>query len=133
MTPQPIHPDDYVSDITVDIGLALRASLDGLYPGRIRERLRDSPLTTVPGHTIFVQSSDSLASHREASSTVAAVARILPIVIRDLEQQLTAPHITDTWSVALTWDGHSLFDDGEFVNDGFRFDAYVEVFAEQPR
>lgn len=126
MTPQPIHPNDYVSDITVDIGLALRASLEDLYPGRIRRRLRDSPLTTVPGHTIFVASSESLHA---ASTTEEAVSRILPTIQDDIRRQVDGIGHPDSWTMAFTWDGHSLFDDGEFVNDGFRFDAYVEVLA----
>lgn len=133
---QPVHPDDYVSDITVEIGIALRTMLEERFPERIRERLRDSPLTTVPGHTIFVRSTESLNPTAEASTTDEAAARILPILIRDLRQQLSDAGLaeaSDQWSVAFTWDGHGLFGDGQFVCDGFRFDAYIDVFAESAR
>lgn len=62
--------------------------------------------------------------------------RILPIVVRDLHRQLddiTTPASCGRWSIALSWDGHSLFDDGQFVREGFRFDAYVEVLPEAAR
>lgn len=130
---QPVHPDDYVSDITVEIGIALRAMLDQRYPGRIRGRLRDSPLTTVPGHTIFVPSTESLRPPLDSMTTTGAAARMLPIVVRDLKRQLHDADLAETsldWDFAYTWDGHGLFSDGQFVRDGFRFDAYVEVFAE---
>ncbi|WP_292788200.1 MULTISPECIES: hypothetical protein [unclassified Microbacterium] len=68
-TIQPIHPNDFVSDITVDIGLALRARLEEAFPGRIRARLRDSPLTTTHGHTIFVGSTDSYLMTAYSPST----------------------------------------------------------------
>lgn len=130
---QPVHPDGYVSDITVEIGLALRDLLSQRYPGRIRKRLRDSPLTTVPGHTIFVGSTESLNPTLTSSTTTEAAEQMLPILIRDLQQQLEGAGLTEAseaWSMAFTWDGHGLFADGQFVCDGFRFDAYVEVFHE---
>lgn len=129
---QPVHPDDYVSDIAVEIGIASRAMLEQRYPGKMRERLRDSPLTTVPGHTIFVPSTDSLHPTADSTTTAEAAARILPIIVRDLQQQLEAadvPEGSDQWSLAFTWDGHGLFGDGLFVCEGFRFDAYVELFT----
>lgn len=132
-TIQPVHPDDYVSDITVEIGLALRDLLSQRYPGRIRKRLRDSPLTVVPGHTIFVRSTESLNPTPESSTTADAAARMLPILIRDLRHQLDSTGVAEAsnrWSIAFTWDGHGLFADGQFVCDGFRFDAYVDVFDE---
>lgn len=133
---QPVHPDDYVSDITVEIGLALRDLISQRYPGRIRARLRDSPLTTVPGHTIFVGSTESLNASHDSSTTTDPAARMLPILVRDLRQQLEGAGLTeasDQWSIAYTWDGHGLFGDGQFVCDGFRFDAYVELFVEPAR
>lgn len=133
MTIQPVHPDDHVSDITVEIGLAVRERLAERYPGRIRKRLRDKPLTTVPGHTIFVPSSEAFAASGTAASTASATSQILPILVTDLLGQLheaSIPASSESWSFAFSWDGHGLFDDGRFVRDGFRFDAYVEVFAE---
>ena len=55
---------------------------------------------------------------------------MLPILTRDLRQQLEDVGVAETadgWTFAFTWDGHGLFNDGQFVCDGFRFDAYVEV------
>lgn len=127
---QPIHADDYVGDVTVDIGLDLHTRLDARYPGKIRPDRRDGALTTIPGHTIFVPSSGSPAP---TTDTADAAARILHIVIRDLQAQLAASGISedsDYWSFAYTWDGHGLFNDCQFVEQGFRFDAYVEVFKE---
>lgn len=133
MTTQPVRPDDYVSDIAVDIGLAVREQLTQRYPGRMRKRLRDSPLTTVPGHTIFVPSSEAFAPSDNAATIVSASSAILPILVADLLGQLNKagiPDGSDGWSLAFSWDGHGLFNDGRFVCDGFRFDAYVEAIAE---
>lgn len=135
-TTQPIHADDYVGDITVDIGLELYERLDALYPGKIRPDARDGALTTVPGHTIFVPSEDTAAPSPATASAGDAAARILAILIRDLQRQLAEAGISedsDRWSFAYTWDGHGLFNDCQFVEQGFRFDAYVEVFAEPAR
>lgn len=133
MNTQPVHPDDHVSDITVEIGLAVREQLAQRYPGRMRKRLRDSPLTTVPGHTIFAPSSEAFATAGGAATTASATSEIVPILVTDLLGQLDKagiPEASDGWSLALSWDGHGLFDDGRFVCDGFRFDAYVQVCAE---
>ncbi|MFF7291630.1 hypothetical protein ACFY9N_03765 [Microbacterium sp. NPDC008134] len=133
---QPIHPDDFIGDITVDIGLDLYERLDARYPGKIRPDARDGALTTVPGHTIFVPSSGSPAQTTDTANTADAAARILPIVIRDLQAQLAASGIAEDsehWSFAYTWDGHGLFNDCQYVENGFRFDAYVEVFDEAVR
>ncbi|MGV2984409.1 hypothetical protein ACNPNP_11970 [Microbacterium sp. AGC85] len=130
---QPVHADDYVGDITVDIGLDLYERLDDRYPGKIRPDDRDGSLTTVPGHTIFVPSSASPAPSTDPTSTGNAASRIFPILIGDLQRQLVEAGIeedSDGWSFAYTWDGHGLFNDCQFVEQGFRFDAYVEVFPE---
>lgn len=129
---RPIRPNDYVSDVTVEIGLALRERLHEKFPGRVRTRLRDNPLTTVPGHTIFVSSAESCASATAPSTAVEASERILPTILRELRHQLEEAGLEEgsqRWSVAYTWDGHGLFDDGQLVEQGFRFDAYVEVFC----
>lgn len=129
----PVLADDYVGDIKVDIGLDVYERLDALYPGRIRPDARDGSLTTVPGHTIFVPSEDTAATSPATASTGDAAARILMILIRDLQRQLAEagiPEDSDRWSFAYTWDGHGLFHDCQFVEQGFRFDAYVKVFAE---
>lgn len=133
---QPIHADDYVGDVTVDIGLDVYERLDARYPGRIRPDLPDGALTTVPGHTIFVPSVDTTATSPGTACTGDAAARILTILVRDLQRQLAEARITedsDRWSFAYAWDGHGLFHDCQFVEQGFRFDAYVEVFAEPVR
>lgn len=130
---QPVHADDYVGDIAVDIGLDLYDRLDALYPDKIRPDLRDGALTTAPGHTIFVPSADTGAPSTDAADTSDAAERILLIVIRDLRRQLADLGIaeeSDGWSFTYTWDGHGLFHDCQFVEQGFRFDAYIEVFAE---
>lgn len=126
----PVHADDYVGDVTVDVGLDLYERLDARHPGKIRPDTRDGALTTVPGHTIFVPSAGS----PKPASTGDAASRILPILICDLQRQLADAGIaedSDQWSFAYTWDGHGLFDDCQFVEHGFRFDAYVEVFTER--
>ncbi|MFJ2543032.1 hypothetical protein [Microbacterium sp. NPDC087589] len=130
MSAQPVHPDDFVSDITVEIGLAVRDRLAQRFPGRLRKRVRDSPLTTIPGHTIFVPSSESFTA---ACTIESACDQMLPILLRDLRHQLDDARISEasaTWSLAFTWDGHGLFDDGQFVRDGYRFDAYLQVVRE---
>lgn len=130
---QSVYPDDYVGDITVDIGLDLYERLDDRYPGRIRPDARDGSLTTVPGHTIFVPSEDTAAPSLAIASTGDAASRILTILIRDLQRELAEAGITEDsgrWSFTYTWDGHGLFHDCQFVEQGFRFDAYVEVFTE---
>lgn len=130
---QLIHADDYVGDVTVDIGLDVYERLDARYPGRIRQDLRDGALTTVPGHTIFVPSVDTAAPTCDTATTTDAASRIVEILIRDLQRQLAetgVPEGSDQWSFAYTWDGHGLFHDCQFVEQGFRFDAYVEAFAE---
>lgn len=66
---QPVHADDYVGDITVDIGLDLYERLNARYPGRIRADQRDGMLTTVPGHTIFVPSIGTHAPTTDAATT----------------------------------------------------------------
>lgn len=132
-TAQSIRPDDYVGDVTVDIGLDVYERLDARYPGKIRPGQRDGALTTVPGHTIFVPSDETPAPSTDDATTGDAASRILPIVIRDLQRQLADAGISedsDQWSFAYSWDGHGLFDDCQFVEQGFRFDAYVEVVAE---
>lgn len=128
---QPIHPDDFVSDIAVDIGLALREHLDERYPGKVLDRLPDSPLATVRGRSIFVPSSESFTPAPGSSTTTQAAERILPLLQRDLHWQLPDAGLTDSdgWGLAYAWDGHSLFADGQFVKEGFRFDAYLEVVA----
>ena len=131
---QPVHADDYVGDVTVDIGLDLYERLDARYPGKIRPDQRDGALTTVPGRTIFVPSADTAAPTTDLAATGDAASRILPILIRDLQTQLAEAGIaedSDQWSFEYTWDGHGLFNDCQFVEQGFRFDAYVEVFAEK--
>ncbi|WP_218682505.1 hypothetical protein [Microbacterium sp. BF1] len=133
---QPVHADDYVGDVTVDIGLDVYDRLDALYPGKIRPDLRDGDVTTVPGYTIFVPSTGTGAPSTDAAATGDAAARILAIVIRDLQRQLADLGVeeeSDGWSLAYTWDGHGLFNDCQFVEHGFRFDAHVEVFAEPAR
>jgi len=58
---------------------------------------------------------------------------MMTILLHDLHRQLDAAGIdqeSSQWSVALTWDGHGLFGDGQLVRDGFRFDAYVKLYAE---
>lgn len=132
----PVHADDYVGDITVDIGLDLYERLDARYPGKIHPDVRDGALTTVPGHTIFVPSAGTAAPTTDPAATGDAALRILPALIRDLQRQLAEAGIaedSEQWSFAYTWDGHGLFDDCQFVEHGFRFDAYVEVFAEPLR
>lgn len=133
MNTQPVHPDDHVSDITVEIGLAVREQLAQRYPGRMRKRLRDSPLTTVPGHTIFVPSSEAFATAGGEATIACATSEIVSILVTDLLGQLNEagiPEASDGWSLAFSWDGHGLFDDGRFVCEGFRFDAYVDAIAE---
>lgn len=131
---QPIRPDDYVGDVAVDIGLDVYERLNALYPGRIRADARDGSLTTVPGHTIFVPSEGTAATSPGTACTGDAASRILTILVRDLQRQLAEARITedsDRWSFAYTWDGHGLFHDCQFVEQGFRFNAYMEVFTGQ--
>lgn len=118
-----IRRDDYVSDITVDIGLALQAQLEAQYPNRMRApRRRDNPLCIAPGHSIFIR-------HGEFNADEAARS-ILPALDRDLSDQLSAAGVdraSDDWTFVYAWDGHGLFQDGQFVELGFRFEAYVQI------
>jgi hypothetical protein len=116
--------DDYVSDITVQVGLALREQLIAAFPGRVRERDRDSPLSIVPGRSTFIP--------QGAFDVDDTASTILPALIREITHQAGCAGIdldSDRWTVSFAWDGHGLFHDGQFVEDGFRFDAYIELFA----
>lgn len=116
--------DDYVSDVTVQIGLALREQLITAFPGRIRERDRDNPLSIVPGRSTFIPQG-AFDAHGTAST-------ILPALIREITHLAGNAGVnidSDLWMFSFAWDGHGLFHGGQFVEDGFRFDAYIEFFA----
>lgn len=125
--PTVITPDMYVSDIAVQITLPLRDLLVRAFPGRLHGRRRDLPLSTVPGHTVFVPAGGNC-------SVESIAAEILPILVRDVHEQLAARGLDlhSNWGIAYTWDGHGLFQDGPFVFEGFRFEAAVEVTTTTP-